>query len=89
MRILKKVLLFPIRLVLKLINLLLDLCMRIESLIAGLGGLFLLASIIYSVKNQFWSNVVLLVIALVLGVVFLLVTAELKVWVEIILEKTK
>lgn len=87
MRMLKKVLLFPARLVLMFINLLLDLCMRIESLIADLGGLFLLASIIYSVKNRFWSSVVLLVIALVLGVVFLLVTAELKVWVEILLEK--
>ena len=87
MRILKKVLLFPIRLVLMFINLLLDLFMRVESLIAGIGGLFLLACLIYSLINRIWIHVGILSGIIIVGVIFVLLTAEIKVWIEILLEK--
>lgn len=86
MRILKKVLLFPIRLVLMFINLLLDLFMRVESLIAGIGGLFLLACLIYSLVNQIWIHVGILTGIIFAGMVFVLLTAEIKVGIEILLE---
>lgn len=87
MRILKKGLLFPIRLVLMFINLLLDLFMRVESLVAGIGGLFLLACLIYSVINRIWIHVGILSGIIVVGVVFVLLTAESKVGIEVLLEK--
>ena len=87
MRILRKVLLFPIRLVLMFINLLLDLFMRVESLVAGIGGLFLLACLIYSLINRIWIHVGILSGIIVVGVVFVLLTAEIKVAIEILLEK--
>lgn len=87
MRILKKVLLFPVRLVLMFINLLLDLFMRVESLVAGIGGLFLLACFIYSLINRIWIHVGILSGIIVVGVVFVLLTAEIKVAIEILLEK--
>ena len=87
MRILKKVLLFPIKLVLMFIDLLLDLFMRVESLVAGIGGLFLLACLIYSLINQIWIHVGILSGIIVVGVVFVLLTAEIKVAIEILLEK--
>ena len=87
MRILKKVLLFPIRLVLMLVNLLLDLFMRVESLVAGIGGLFLLACLIYSLINRIWIHVGILSGIIIVGVIFVLLTAEIKVGIEILLEK--
>lgn len=87
MRILKKVLLFPIRLVLMLVNLLLDLFMRVESLVAGIGGLFLLACLIYSLINRIWIHVGILSAIIIVGVIFVLLTAEIKVGIEILLEK--
>ena len=89
MRILKKVLLFPLKLVLMFINLLLDLFMRVESLIAGIGGLFLLACLIYSLINRIWIHVGILSGIIIVGVVFVLLTAEIKVGLEILLEKLK
>lgn len=87
MRVLKKVLLFLIRLVLMFINLLLDLFMRVESLVAGIGGLFLLACLIYSLVNQIWIHVGILTGIIIAGVVFVLLTAEIKVGLEILIEK--
>lgn len=87
MRILKKVLLFPIKLVLMFVNLLLDLFMRVESLVAGIGGLFLLACLIYSLINRIWIHVGILSGIIVVGVIFVLLTAEIKVGLEILLEK--
>lgn len=87
MRILKTVLLFPIKLVLMFVKLLLDLFMRVESLVAGIGGLFLLACLIYSLINRIWIHVGILSGIIVVGVVFVLLTAEIKVGIEILLEK--
>lgn len=87
MRTLKKVLLLPIKLVLMFVNLLLDLFMRVESLVAGIGGLFLLACLIYSLINRIWIHVGILSGIIVVGVVFVLLTAEIKVAIEILLEK--
>ena len=69
------------------INLLLDLFMRVESLVAGIGGLFLLACLIYSLINQIWIPVGILSGIIAVGVVFVLLTAEIKVGIEVLLEK--
>ena len=83
----KKVLLFPIRLVLMCINLLLDLFMRVESLIAVIGGMFLRACLMYSLINRIWIHMGILSGIIVVGAVLVLLTAEIKVGVEILVEK--
>ena len=87
MRTLKKILLFPFRLVLVLLNVFLDLFMRVESLVAGIGGLFIDGCLIYSIVNQIWIHVGLLTGILVLGIIFVLLTAEIKIGIEILLAK--
>lgn len=87
MKLLKKVLLFPVKLVLMFVNLLLDLFMRVESVVAGIGGLFLLACLIYSLINRIWIHVGILSGIIVVGVIFVLLTAEIKVGIEILLER--
>lgn len=88
MRTLKQILLFPFRLVLMLLNVLLDLFMRVETLVAGIGGIFIVGCLIYSIVNQIWIHVVILTGILVVGVIFILLTTEIKVGIEILLEKT-
>lgn len=87
MRTLMKILLFPLRFVLMLLNVLLDLFMRVESLVAGIGGIFIVGCLIYSIVNQIWIHVGILTGILVVGVIFVLLTAEIKVGIEILLEK--
>lgn len=87
MRTLMKILLFPFRLVLMLLNVLLDLFMRVESLVAGIGGIFIVGCLIYSIVNQIWIHVGILTGILVVCVIFVLLTAEIKVGIEILLEK--
>lgn len=83
----EKVLLFPVRLVLMFINLLLDLFMRVESLVAWIGGLFLLVCLGYSLIKRIWIHVGILSGIIVVGVIFVLLTEEIKVGIEILLEK--
>lgn len=87
MRTLMKILLFPLRFVLMLLNVLLDLFMRVESLVAAIGGIFIVGCLIYSIVNQIWIHVGVLTGILVVGVIFILLTAEIKVGIEILLEK--
>lgn len=61
--------------------------MRVESLVAGIGGLFLLVCLIYSLINQIWIHVGILSGIIAVGVVFVLLTAEIKVGIEVLLEK--
>lgn len=87
MRMLKKIILFPIKLVLRIIGLVVDLFIKAECFVAGIGGLFLVACLIHSIINQIWINVGLLSGIIVIGVLFVLFTAEVKVGIEILLEK--
>jgi len=86
MKKLKKVLLFPFRLVLMFIGLLVDLFIKAECFVAGIGGLFIVGCLIYSIINQIWVHVGILSGILVLGIIFVLLTAEIKVGIEILLE---
>jgi len=87
MKKLKKVLLFPFRLVLMFIGLLVDLFIKAECFVAGIGGLFIVGCLIYSIINQIWVHVGILSGIFVLGIIFVLLTAEIKVGIEILLEK--
>lgn len=87
MRMLKRVLLFPLRLLLMFIGLLVDLFIKAECFVAGIGGLFLVGCLIYSIVNQIWIHVGLLSGILVIGIIFVLLTAEIKVGIEILLDK--
>ena len=87
MSVLRKIVLFPIKLVLRVIGLLVDLFIKAECFVAGIGGLFLVGCLIYSIVNQIWINVGLLSGIIVISVLFVLFTADVKVVIEILLEK--
>lgn len=89
MRLLRKIILFPIKLVLRILGLFVDLFIKAECFVAGIGGLFLVACLIHSIINQIWINIGLLSGILVLGIIFVLLTAEIKVGIEILLDKTR
>lgn len=87
MSVLRKIVLFPIKLLLRVIGLLVDLFIKAECFVAGIGGLFLLVCLFHSIINQIWINVGLLSGIIVIGVLLVLFTAEVKVGIEILLEK--
>ena len=87
MRMLRKIILFPIKLVLGILGLFVDLFIKAECLVAGIGGLFLVACLIHSIINQIWINVGLLSGIAVIGIIVVLLSAEIKMWIEIIQEK--
>lgn len=83
----KKVLLFPIRMIVKLLGLLMDLFIKAECLVAGIGFLFLAICLIYSMVKQLWLQAGIFVAIIVVAIVFVLMTAEIKVWLEILEKK--
>ena len=62
--------------------------MRGESLVAGIGGLFYWHALGFiPLVNQIWIHVGILTSIIIAGVVFVLLTAEIKVGLEILIEK--
>ena len=64
-----------------------DLFIKAECLIAGIGFLFLAICLIYSMVKQMWLQAGIFVAIIVVAIVFVLMTAEIKVWLEILQEK--
>ncbi len=87
MRVLRKIVLFPIKLVLMVIGLLVELFIKVECFVVGIGGMFLVGCLIYSLVNQIWIHVGLLSGILMFGIIFVLLTAEVKVWIEVLQEQ--
>lgn len=79
----KKILLFPLRIILILAGLLLDLIMKAECWISGIAFTILAICILLAVINQMWLQAGILagfVLAVVLALFF---TANLKIWIDI------
>ncbi len=83
----KKVLLFPVYLVLQVINLILELGIRLGSWIGGIALLFLGVCLVLAVINQMWLQTGLLAGITVVGLLLLFFTATIKAGIEILIEK--
>ena len=83
----RKVILFPFRILLVLAGGLLHLFIKAECWICGIAIMILAVCILLAVANQMWLQAGILagcVLAVLLGVFF---TANIKIWIDLLAEK--
>lgn len=83
----RKVILFPFRILLMLVGLLLDLCIKAECWVSGILFMILAVCIVLAVANQMWLQAGILAGWVLIVVLALFFTANIKVWVDILVEK--
>ena len=83
----KRMILFPFRILLALAGGLLDLFIKAECWLCGIAIMILAVCILLAVANQMWLQAGILVgcvLAVLLGVFF---TANIKIWIDLLAEK--
>lgn len=83
----KKIMLFPIRVVLKLVGILMDLFIKAECWVVGIAFMILAICVVLAVVNQMWLQAGILAGIVAAVVVVLFLTAEIKLCLELIIEK--
>ena len=83
----KKVILFPIRMILMLAGVLIDLFIKAECWVSGIVFVILEVCIILAVVNQMWLQAGILAGLVLIMVLALFLTANIKIWVDILAEK--
>ena len=83
----KKIMLFPIRIIFMLVGILMDLFIKAECWVGGIAFLILAICVVLAVVNQMWLQVGILAGIVAAVVVVLFLTAEIKLCVEMIIEK--
>ena len=89
MRILKKIIIFPIFVVLVLIKTLLDLIIKAECWVAGVGFLLLATLAVLAIIKQQWLQFGFFAVLAGLGLVILFLSANVQVLIEDGMEKLK
>lgn len=82
----KRMCLFPIMLILLIADILVKLVIKAECWIAGIAFVFLGIGIVLAVFNQMWLQLGILTFVLVSVVVIMLLSAELQVLIEYLLD---
>ena len=83
----KRIILFPFRILFVLVGGLLDLFIKAECWICGIAFMILAVCILLAVVNQMWLQAGILagcVLAVLLGMFF---TANIKIWIDLLAEK--
>lgn len=83
----KKVILFPIRMILMLAGVLIDLFIKAECWVSGIAFVILAVCILLAVINQMWLQAGILAGLVLIMVLTLVLTANIKIWVDILAEK--
>ena len=83
----KKVILFPIRMILMLAGVLIDLFIKAECWVSSIVFVILAVCIILAVVNQMWLQAGILAGIVLIVVLALFLTANIKIWVDILAEK--
>ena len=83
----KKVILFPIRMILMLAGVLIDLFINAECWLSGIAFVILAVCILLAVINQMWLQAGILAGLVFIMVLALVLTANIKIWVDILAEK--
>ena len=83
----KKVILFPIRMILMLSGVLIDFFIKAECWVSGIAFVILAVYIILAVVNQMWLQAGILAGLVLIMVLALFLTANIKIWVDILAEK--
>jgi hypothetical protein len=82
MRVIKKVLAFPVIVLLTVLNWILHLIIKAESLVSAVGLIVIGICIVLAIVNKMWLQLGIFGLVLVLGVVIVLLSAEFVVQVE-------
>ncbi|MDD5899708.1 MAG: hypothetical protein PUC73_02225 [Lachnospiraceae bacterium] len=83
----KKIMLFPIRVIFMLVGILMDLFIKAECWGGGIAFMILAICVVLAIVNQMWLQIGILAGIVGVGVVILFMTAEIKLCVEMIIEK--
>lgn len=83
----KKVILFPIRMILMLAGVLIDLFIKAECWVSGIVFVILAVCIILALVNKMWLQAGILAGLVLIMVLALFLTANIKIWVDILAEK--
>ena len=89
MKVVKKIVIFPIIIVLSILSRLIDLIIKAECWVAGVGFLLLAILAILAIIKQQWLQVGIFAGLAGLGMVILFLSANIKVWIEGGLERVK
>ena len=89
MKIVKKIVIFPIIIVLSILSRLIDLLIKAECWVAGVGILLLAILAILAVIKHQWLQVGVFAGLAGLGIVILFLSANIQVWIETGLERLK
>ena len=89
MKIVKKVVTFPIVIVLSVLSRLIDLIIKAECWIAGVGFLLLAILAILAVIKHQWLQVGVFALFAGIGIILLFLSANIQVWIEDGLKRMK
>ena len=89
MKIVKKIVTFPIVIVLSVLRCLIDLIIKAECWVAGVGFLLLAILAILAVIKQQWIQVGVFAGLAGIGILLLFLSANIQVWIEKGLERLK
>ena len=89
MRIIKKIVTFPIIIVLSILSRLIDLIVKVECWVAGVGFLLLAILAILAIIKRQWLQVGIFAGLAGAGVVILFLSANIQVWIEDGLKRMK
>ncbi len=89
MKIVKKIVTFPIIIVLSILSRLIDLIIKAECWVAGVGFLLLAILAILAVIKQQWIQVGVFAGLAGIGILLLFLSANIQVWIETGLERLK
>ena len=89
MRIVKKVIVFPVIIVLSILNRLINLLIKAECWVAGVGFLLLAILAILAIINRQWLQVGIFAGMAGVGAIFLLMSANIQILLEDGLERMK
>ncbi len=87
MRIIKKIMIFPILVVLDISRVLLDLFIKAECWVAGVGFLLLAIFAILALINKMWLQLGIFVSLIVVGVVIMLMSVHILLVIETLKNK--
>ncbi|MBO4609832.1 MAG: hypothetical protein J5696_08190 [Lachnospiraceae bacterium] len=89
MKVIKKIVTFPIIIVLGILSWLIDLIIKAECWVAGVGFLLLAILAILAIIKQQWIQVGIFAGLAGLGVILLVLSANIQIWIESGLERLK
>ena len=89
MKVVKKILVFPIIIVLSILSRLIDLIVKVECWVAGVGFLLLAIFAVLALLNNMWLQLGIFASLFVAGVVIMLMSVHILFWIDSLKESVE